>query len=85
VSTYLYNCDLSEGLGHFRTPISVGLGIIEQLWGRVPGYAMPTFIVDAPGAGKIPLMPENVVAWGEGTVTLRNFEGRVVTVADVLG
>jgi lysine 2,3-aminomutase len=79
---YLYNCDLSEGLSHFRTPIAVGLAIIEQLWGSLPGYAMPTFVVDAPGAGKIPLLPENIVARGDGWITLRNFEGREVTVAD---
>jgi lysine 2,3-aminomutase len=79
---YLYNCDLSEGLSHFRTPISVGLGIIEKLWGRVPGYAIPMFVVDAPGAGKIPLLPPNIISHGDGVITLRNFEGRIITMAD---
>jgi lysine 2,3-aminomutase len=73
---YLYNCDLSEGLSHFRTPVSTGLAIIEALRGHVSGYAVPTFVIDAPGGGgKIPLQPDYVLAHGDGTITLRNYEG----------
>ena len=55
---YLYQCDLVEGSGHFRTPVGKGLEIIEGLRGHTSGYAVPTFVVDAPGGGgKIPVMP----------------------------
>lgn len=75
---YLYNCDLSEGLSHFRTPVDTGIALIEALRGHVPGYAVPTFVVDAPGGGgKIPLGPEYMLHREPGAVTLRNYEGRV--------
>lgn len=74
---YLYNCDLSEGLSHFRTPVETGIALIEALRGHVPGYAVPTFVVDAPGGGgKIPVGPDYLLHRAEGRVTLRNFEGR---------
>ncbi len=73
---YLYNCDLSEGLSHFRTPVDTGIAIIEALRGHVPGYAVPTFVVDAPGGGgKIPLQPEHVTGIEGGDVRLRNWRG----------
>lgn len=75
---YLYNCDHSEGLSHFRTPVSKGLEILESLWGHTSGYAIPTFVVDAPGGGgKIPLLPEYLLSRDEGRLFLRNFEGNV--------
>jgi lysine 2,3-aminomutase len=46
---YIYQCDLSMGLEHFRTPVSKGLEIIESLRGHTSGFAVPTFVVDAPG------------------------------------
>jgi lysine 2,3-aminomutase len=75
---YIYNCDLSEGLSHFRTTVAKGLEIIESLRGHTSGYAVPTFVVDAPGGGgKIPIMPQYLISQGDGTVVLRNFEGKI--------
>jgi len=80
---YLYNCDLSEGLSHFRTPIDRGLEIMESLWGHTSGYAIPTFVVDAPGGGgKIPLLPQYIVSREQGRLTLRNYRGEVSTYWD---
>jgi len=75
---YIYNCDLSEGLSHFRTSVSKGLAIIEALRGHTSGYAVPTFVVDAPGGGgKIPVMPQYLISHSDGRVILRNFEGKI--------
>lgn len=80
---YIYNCDLSEGLSHFRTPVSTGLAIMESLYGHTSGYAVPTFVVDAPGGGgKIPLMPNYMIASGNGNVILRNYRGEYSTYVD---
>lgn len=77
---YLYQCDLSLGLEHFRTPVSKGIEIIEALRGHTSGYAVPTFVVDAPGGGgKIPVMPEYVISQTPEKVILRNFEGVITT------
>jgi lysine 2,3-aminomutase len=77
---YLYQCDLVQGAGHFRTPVSVGIEIIEALRGHTSGYAVPTFVVDAPGGGgKIPVMPEYVVSHGPNRLVLRNYEGFITT------
>ncbi len=75
---YIYQCDLSEGLEHFRTPVSKGIEIIEHLRGHTSGYAVPTFVVDAPGGGgKIPVGPNYVVSQSPGKIVLRNYEGRI--------
>lgn len=75
---YLYQCDLVEGAGHFRTPVAKGIEIIEGLRGHTSGYAVPTFVVDAPGGGgKIPVMPNYLVSQAPGKVVLRNFEGYI--------
>ncbi len=77
---YIYQCDLSMGLEHFRTPVSKGIEIIESLRGHTSGYAVPTFVVDAPGGGgKIPVMPQYVISQAPGRVVLRNFEGVITT------
>ena len=77
---YLYQCDLVEGAGHFRTTVSKGIEIIEGLRGHTSGYAIPTFVVDAPGGGgKIPVMPQYVISQAPGKVILRNFEGFITT------
>lgn len=77
---YIYQCDLSMGIEHFRTPVSKGLEIIEGLRGHTSGYAVPTFVVDAPGGGgKTPVMPQYVVSQAPGKVVLRNFEGVITT------
>jgi lysine 2,3-aminomutase len=73
---YIYQCDLSRGLEHFRTPVSKGIEIIEALRGHTSGYAVPTFVVDAPGGGgKIPVSPTYLISHGAGKVILRNYEG----------
>ena len=75
---YLYNCDLSLGLRHFRTPVSKGLEIMEHLRGHTSGLCVPTFVVDAPnGGGKVPIMPEYVVSRAPNRLVLRNFEGKL--------
>jgi lysine 2,3-aminomutase len=77
---YLYQCDLVEGAGHFRTTISKGIEIIEGLRGHTSGYAIPTYVVDAPGGGgKIPVMPQYLISQAPGKVVLRNFEGFITT------
>ena len=77
---YIYQCDLSMGLEHFRTPVRKGIEIIEGLRGHVSGYAVPTFVVDAPGGGgKIPVMPQYLISLGGGKAILRNFEGGITT------
>ena len=77
---YLYQCDLVEGSGHFRTPVGKGLEIIEGLRGHTSGYAVPTYIVDAPGGGgKIPVMPNYLVSYSDHKVVLRNYEGYITT------
>lgn len=77
---YIYQCDLSMGLEHFRTPVSKGIEIIENLRGHTSGYAVPTFVVDAPGGGgKTPVMPTYIISQAPGKVVLRNFEGVITT------
>jgi len=77
---YLYQCDLSEGLSHFRTPVGKGIEIIESLIGHTSGFAVPTYVIDAPGGGgKIPIMPNYLISWSTNKVILRNFEGVITT------
>jgi len=77
---YLYQCDMSEGLNHFRTPVGKGLEILESLIGHTSGFAVPTYVVDAPGGGgKIPVMPNYVLTWSTNKVVLRNYEGVITT------
>ncbi len=73
---YIYQCDLSRGLSHFRTTVSKGIEIIEYLRGHTSGFAVPTYVIDAPGGGgKIPIEPQYLVSMGEGKVVIRNYEG----------
>ncbi|MCO1601743.1 lysine 2,3-aminomutase [Desulfosporosinus nitroreducens] len=73
---YLYQCDLSSGIEHFRTSVSTGLEIIEMLRGHTSGFAVPVFVVDAPGGGgKIPLQPNYLISQSNDKVILRNYEG----------
>jgi lysine 2,3-aminomutase len=77
---YLYQCDLSEGLGHFRTPVGKGIEIIENLIGHTSGMGVPTYVIDAPGGGgKIPVMPNYLISWSTNKVILRNYEGVITT------
>lgn len=80
---YIYQCDLSTGIEHFRTPVSKGIEIIEGLRGHTSGYAVPTFVVDAPGGGgKTPVMPQYVISQSPDKVVLRNYEGVITTYAE---
>ena len=80
---YLYQCDMVEGAGHFRTTIAKGIEIIEGLRGHTSGYAVPTYVIDAPGGGgKIPVMPQYVISQAPGKVVLRNYEGYITTYAE---
>ena len=80
---YIYQCDLSVGIEHFRTSVSKGIEIIEGLRGHVSGIAVPTFVVDAPGGGgKIPVMPNYVISQAPGKIVLRNFEGVITTYSE---
>ncbi|MDZ4768631.1 MAG: KamA family radical SAM protein [Chloroflexota bacterium] len=75
---YLYQCDLVPGAGHFRTTVNRGIEIIEGLRGHTSGYAVPTYVIDAPGGGgKIPVMPNYVLSQAPGRVTVRNYENNV--------
>ncbi len=77
---YLYQCDLSEGLDHFRTPVGKGIEIIESLIGHTSGFSVPTYVIDAPGGGgKIPVMPNYLISWSTNKVVLRNYEGVIST------
>ena len=77
---YMYQCDLSEGLAHFRTPVGKGIEIMESLIGHTSGLAVPTYVIDAPGGGgKIPVAPNYIVSWSTNKVVLRNYEGIITT------
>ena len=74
---YLYQADLTRGTNHFRTRVEKGLEIMQALRGFTTGFAVPQFVIDAPGGGgKIPLMPDYVVKFDEKEIILRNFEGK---------
>ncbi len=77
---YLYQCDMSQGIGHFRTKVSKGIEIMEGLRGHTSGFCIPTFVIDAPGGGgKIPVMPQYVISQSPTKVVLRNYEGVITT------
>ncbi len=73
---YLYQCDLSEGIEHFRTPVQKGIEIIESLRGHTSGLAVPEFVIDAPGGGgKVPIMPQYLISESDKRVVVRNYRG----------
>jgi len=77
---YLYQCDLVEGAGHFRTPVAKGIEIMEGLRGHTSGFAVPMYMIDAPGGGgKIPVMPQYLISMSDHKVVLRNFEGFIAS------
>ncbi len=77
---YIYQCDMSKGIEHFRTSVSAGIQAIEYMRGHTSGLAVPTFVVDAPGGGgKIPVMPQYLISQGPGRTVLRNYEGVLTT------
>ena len=77
---YLYQCDLAQGAGHFRTPVAKGIEIIEALRGHTSGFCVPTYVIDAPGGGgKVPIMPQYLISQSDSRVVVRNFEGFIST------
>ena len=83
---YIYQCDLSRGLEHFRTPVSKGIEIIEALRGHTSGYAVPTYVVDAPGGGgKIPVSPTYLISQAADKTILRNYEGVIAAYSEPRG
>lgn len=74
---YLYQCDLSCGIGHFRTRVETGIEIMHQLTGNISGYALPKYVIDAPGGGgKIPVGYDYVVSRDDRDVVLENYRGQ---------
>jgi lysine 2,3-aminomutase len=77
---YIYQCDLVHGAGHFRTPVAKGIEIMEALRGHTSGFAVPTYVIDAPeGGGKIPILPNYLLSMSDSRVVVRNYEGFVTT------
>jgi lysine 2,3-aminomutase len=82
---YIYQCDLITGSAHLRTSVRKGLEIMEQLRGHTTGYAVPQFVIDAPGGGgKVPINPDYVLSKNEERVVIRNFEGKVFEYPEAL-
>src|SRR6478735_8253060 len=83
---YLYQCDLISGSSHFRTSVDKGLEIMQGLRGHTTGYAVPTYVIDAPGGGgKIPLLPDYVQGRDGDDLILKNFEGKIYRYTDPQG
>lgn len=83
---YLYQCDLAPGTEHFRTTVSAGIKIIGALRGHTTGYAVPTFVIDAPGGGgKVPINPEYVISRSKKGTIIRNYEGKVYVYPEKYG
>jgi lysine 2,3-aminomutase len=75
---YLYQCDLISGSAHLRSSVRKGLELMEGLRGHITGYAVPQYVIDAPGGGgKVPVNPEYVLSRNADRVIIRNFEGRI--------
>jgi lysine 2,3-aminomutase len=83
---YLYQCDPVLGTGHLRTTVAKGLELMSQLRGHTTGYAVPTYVIDAPGGGgKVPMQPDVVVAHEGDTWKVRNWKGHIYTYVDPPG
>src|SRR5204863_386683 len=75
---YLYQCDLIAGSAHLRASVRKGLEIMENLRGHTTGYAVPQYVIDAPGGGgKVPVSPEYVLSRNADRVVIRNYEGKI--------
>jgi lysine 2,3-aminomutase len=75
---YIYQCDLISGSAHLRSSVRQGLKIMESLRGHTTGYAVPQFVIDAPGGGgKVPINPESVLSRNADRVVIRNYEGKI--------
>ncbi len=75
---YIYQCDLIKGSAHLRTSVRKGLEIMENLRGHTTGYAVPMYVIDAPGGGgKVPIMPDYIIDHDSERIMIRNFEGKI--------
>lgn len=75
---YLYQCDIVQGIGHFRTTVSQGIKIMKNIRGYISGYAVPTFVIDAPGGGgKTPVNPDYILGLDDKQAVLRNYKGDI--------
>ncbi|MEH1894315.1 MAG: KamA family radical SAM protein [Nostoc sp.] len=80
---YLYQCDPVVGTSHLRTSVQTGIDLISKLRGHTTGYAVPTYVIDAPGGGgKVPIQAETLLGYEKGTVTVRNWAGNTYTYVD---
>ena len=77
---YIYQCDEVRGAGHFRTPVTKGIEVMEALRGHTSGFAVPTFVIDAPGGGgKVPIGPNYLLSMSDSRVVVRNYEGLITS------
>jgi lysine 2,3-aminomutase len=75
---YIYQCDLIHGSAHLRTSVAKGIEIIEGLRGHTTGYAVPQFVIDAPGGGgKVPINPGYILYHDHEKIVIRNYEGKI--------
>jgi lysine 2,3-aminomutase len=75
---YIYQCDLIQGSAHLRTSVAKGIEIIEALRGHTTGYAVPQFVIDAPGGGgKVPINPGYILYHDQEKIIIRNYEGKI--------
>jgi lysine 2,3-aminomutase len=75
---YLYQCDPITGSAHFRTPVRKGIEIIKSLRGYTSGFAVPLYVIDAPGGGgKVPIMPDYIAGRNGDNLAIRNYEDHV--------
>ncbi|MGI2908128.1 KamA family radical SAM protein [Tolypothrix sp. VBCCA 56010] len=80
---YLYQCDPVVGTSHLRTSVQTGIDLISKLRGHTTGYAVPTYVIDAPGGGgKVPIQADTLLAYSNGTAKLRNWQGEMYTYVD---
>lgn len=83
---YLYQCDIAKGIGHFRTTVEQGIDIIRNIRGYISGFAVPTYVIDAPGGGgKIPINPDYIVSLDRQQAVLRNYRGDIYTYPNPVG
>jgi lysine 2,3-aminomutase len=82
---YIYQCDLVKGTHHLRTSVRKGLEIMEALRGHTTGYAVPQYVIDAPGGGgKVPIGPQYILAHDKQRIIIRNYEGKVFEYPEML-
>jgi lysine 2,3-aminomutase len=80
---YLYQCDPVVGTKHLRTTLQTGIDLISKLRGHTTGYAVPTYVIDAPGGGgKVPIQAETLLAYEKGKAMVRNWAGKIYNYAD---